>query len=115
MTCTEISYILDFSVNIFSVTCALTKVFNVKSEKYIIVLKINATTLKFEERLDYGNGKCYMLAEGIYANPNYNGETHLEGKKSKGKIPTKPLGMIATISNTAINHNMKGDMGVNEN
>ena len=56
-----------------------------------------------------------MLAEGIYANPNYNGETHLEGKKSKGKIPTKPLGMIATISNTAINHNMKGDMGVNEN
>ena len=65
MTYTDTSYIPYLSVNIFSVTCALTKEFNVTSDKEILVLKKNATILKFEESLDYGNGGGYLLPTRI--------------------------------------------------
>ena len=68
--CTDTAYIPDISVNIFSVTRALTKIFNVMSEKESLVLKKNATILKFEERLDHGNGGGYILAARLYASPN---------------------------------------------
>ena len=45
VTCTNTAYIPDLSVNIFSVTRALTKGFNVKSDKESLVLKKNTTIL----------------------------------------------------------------------
>ena len=51
VTCNETEYIPDLSVNIFSMTRALTKAFNMTSEKESLVLKENKTILKFEERL----------------------------------------------------------------
>ena len=65
--CTDTSYIPDFSVNIFSVPRALTKGFNMTSEKEILVLKKNTTILKFEESIDHGNGDGYILAVQLYA------------------------------------------------
>ena len=62
VTCNDTAYIPDLSVKIFSVTCAFTKGFNMTSEKEILVLQKNATTLKFEKRLDHGNGDGYLLA-----------------------------------------------------
>ena len=68
--CTYTAYIPDLGVNIFSLTRALTKGFNVTSEKEILVLKKNATTLKLEERLDYGNSEGYLLAARLHTSPH---------------------------------------------
>ena len=65
LTSTDTAYISALSVNIFRVTRALTKGFNVMSEKESLVLKKNATILKFEESLDYGNGGGYLLPTRI--------------------------------------------------
>ena len=46
--CKGAAYILCLSENIIRVTCAMTKGFNVISEKDISIIKKNATTLKFE-------------------------------------------------------------------
>ena len=43
-------------------------------------MKKNATILKFEERLDHGNGKSCILAARIYTSPNGAVKTHTEGK-----------------------------------
>ena len=60
VTCTDTSYILYLSVNIFSVTHALTEVFNVTPGKESLVLKKKSNILIFEERLDHGNGNGYL-------------------------------------------------------
>ena len=72
----DTAYIPYFSVNIFSVKRALTKGFNVISEKEGLVLEKNATILKFEERLDHGNGYGCLLAARLYTSPNNTGKTH---------------------------------------
>ena len=65
VTCTGTANILYLSVNISSITCMLTKVFNVTSDKESLVLKKNVTTLKFEECLDHENGGGYLLVTRI--------------------------------------------------
>ena len=70
MVCTDTTFIPDLSVNIFSVTRALTNGFNLTSEKESLAFKKIPTVLKLEERLDYGNGNSCLLAARIYASPN---------------------------------------------
>ena len=89
MACTGTSYIPDLGVSIFSVTRALTKGFNVTSEKEILVLKKNATTLKLEERLDYGNSEGYLLAARLHASPHDTIKLTHKRRIRKKKILTK--------------------------
>ena len=70
MTCTDIHNILYLSVNVFSPTCVLNKGFNVMSEKESIVLKKITNILKFEERLDHGNGGGDLIAARLYVSLN---------------------------------------------
>ena len=63
--CTDTENILDL---------ASTKGFNVASEKESLVLKKNATILKFKERLHNGNGGGCLLAASLYTTPNDAGE-----------------------------------------
>ena len=76
--CTYTAYISDLSVNIFSVTCALTKGLNVTLERKSLVLNKNLTILKFEEHLYHGNGDIYILEARLYAIPNDYRKTHSE-------------------------------------
>ena len=62
VTCTETAYIPGLSVNILSMTRGLTKGSNMTSEKESIVIKKNATILKFEVWIHHGNGDGYLLA-----------------------------------------------------
>ena len=102
--CIDTAYILDLSVNIFSLTHALTKVFNVTPQKEIIVLKKNAAILKFEERLDHENFGSYLLATRFYASPNDTIKTHSEGKNMEGKTLMKAEGTAENTTNTSIKH-----------
>ena len=65
--------------------CTTTKVFNVTSEEYFIVLKKNATIMNFQDILDHGHGSTYLLALRIYARLKHAIITDLEGKNPKGK------------------------------
>ena len=56
------------------------------SEKESLVLKKNATILKFEERLDHGNGNGYLLSARIYASLNDAGKITHKGRIQEGKI-----------------------------
>ena len=58
--CTDTAHIPYLRVNIFSLTCALTKGFNMTPENEIPVLKKNTTILEFEELLDHRNGESYL-------------------------------------------------------
>ena len=89
MKCTDTAYISDLSVKSFSVTHALTKVFNVVSEKESLVIEKNATILKFEECTDYGNGNGCLLSARLYTKPNNSKKIHTEGKNLEGKMLTK--------------------------
>ena len=64
--CTDTAYIPGLMVNIYSMTRALTKGFNVMPEKVNIVLKKDTTNLKFEVLLDHGNGDGYLLDARLY-------------------------------------------------
>ena len=70
----DTAYIPYLSVNIFSVTRATTKGFNVTSEKETLILMKYTITLKFEERLYHWNGDGYPLVKRLYSNQNYTGE-----------------------------------------
>ena len=85
MKCTGTAYILDLSVIIFSATRALTKGFNVTSEKESLVLNKNATVLKFIEILYNGNSDGYLLAARLYSIPNDAEKYTREGGIHKGK------------------------------
>ena len=49
------------------------------------VLKKNVTILKFEERLDHGNGNGYLLAARLYTSLNDAGKRTCKGKIRKVK------------------------------
>ena len=95
-------------------TRALTKGLNVTIEKESIVLKKNATTLKFEGRLYHGNGDGYLLDARIYASPNDARKMYLEGKKPEGKNLTKAEGTEATTENTPIKRETIGQTKANK-
>ena len=114
VTSTDTAYIPYLSVNIFSMTRALTKGFNVMSEKENFELKKNATILKFEERLYNGNGNGYILAARVYTSPNGARKTHTEGNNPEGKTVTKVEGMASTTENTAIKRDTAGEIKVYE-
>ena len=82
VTCTDTSYIPDISVNIFRVTHALAKGFNLKLERESLILKKNSTILKSEERLDHGNGDDCLLAMRIYTSPDDTGKTDTEPRNT---------------------------------
>ena len=88
VTRTETSYIPDLSVNIFSMTHALTKGFNMTSEKESLILKKNATILKFEDHLYHGNEDISLLDTRVYASPKHFGKMLLEGNNLEGKTTT---------------------------
>ena len=93
VTCTDTANIPDLSVNIFSMTRALTKRFNMTLEKESLVLKKNATILKFEDRLDHGNSDSYQLEMRLYTIPKDAGKMDKELKKPEGKTAVKLEGM----------------------
>ena len=115
LSCTNTAYIPDLSVNIFSVMCALTKGFNVKSDKESLVLKKNTTILKFEERLDHGNGGGYILAARLYTSPNGSRKTYNEGNNPEGKTTTNLEGTTSTKSNATIKRKTRVEKEVEEN
>ena len=80
VTCTGTANILYLSVNISSITCMLTKVFNVTSDKESVVLRKNTTILKLKKRLDHGNGGGDILAMRLYTSQNGAEKTDKEGK-----------------------------------
>ena len=63
--CYDIAYIPDLSVNVFIMTRALTKGFNITPEKESLVLNKNGTIMKYEDIVDHGNGADYQLAERL--------------------------------------------------
>ena len=67
--------------------CVLSKGFNMDSEKGSITIEKNATTLKFEEHLENGNGDAYSLAENIYTIPKNPEKLIRTGRIQKGKQP----------------------------
>ena len=72
---TDTAYMPDLSANIFSMPHTLTKGFNKIPEKEILVLKKNATILKFEEHLYHGNGYVYLFSARLYASLNDTGNS----------------------------------------
>ena len=74
VTFTDTVHIMDLSVNIFNSTRVLTKGLNVTSEKESLVLKKNASILKFKESLVHGNGGGYLLVARLYTSPNNTGK-----------------------------------------
>ena len=98
----------NLSVNIFSMTRALTKGFNLTPQKESLILKKNTIIMKLEEHLYHGNGDGYILATGIYAIPDDYRETKSEGKKTERKNTMKLEGMIPTIETTPIKHDTEG-------
>ena len=102
VTCTNTAYIPDLSVNIFSVTRALNKGFNVKSDKESLVLNKNTTILKFEDRLDHVNGGGYLLTARLYTSPNDSRKTYKEGKSLDGKTTANLEVKTRTKANATI-------------
>ena len=86
--CNDTAYMPNLSLKLFSLMRALTRLFNVDSEKESIILRKNAIILKLEKRLDRGNEDFYLLTVMLYAIPNYGIEMHLEGKNLEGITPT---------------------------
>ena len=93
---------------------AFTRGFNVMLEKESVVLKKKATILKFQERLDHGNGGRYLLAARLYASPNDAGKTHSGGNNTEGKTLTKAEGTESTTENTAIKCETTGNIKVDK-
>ena len=93
----------------------MTKGFNVMSEKESLVIKKNATILKFKERLDHGNGGGYLLAARLYTSPSDAGKTVKEGKKPERKTTTNLEGATSTTAITTIKRKTRDKEEVEEN
>ena len=109
MTCTDTAYIPDLSVNIFNVTHALTQGFNLMSDKESLVLKKNATIVKFEGRLDNGNSSGYLFAMRLYTSPSGATKTNKEGKKPEGETTANMEGTTRTTYTAKIKHKTRGE------
>ena len=93
----------------FSVTCALTKVFDVTSLKESVVLKKSATILKLKERLYHGNGGSYLLAARIYISSNGSGNTDKEGNNQEEVNNANLGGTTRTTVTTTIKCKTRGE------
>ena len=108
--CTDTVHIPYLSLKIFNVTHAITIVFNVTSEKEIIIIKKNNTTLKSKDRLGHCKGGGYIYETRLYTSLKYTIKTYFKGEKPEGNISTKLEGVAATTENSEIKIGETGEM-----